>query len=66
MRSPLGALPSVKLKVKNTLKVWAVAQVRSKVTDGTIAISLIEFLRQAVEEYTILSFPWVRWLEPSD
>jgi hypothetical protein len=32
------------LKVKNTLKVWAVAQVRSKVTDSTIAMSLIEFL----------------------
>jgi hypothetical protein len=42
MRSPLGALPSVKLKVKNTLKVWAVAQVSSKVTDSTIAMSLIE------------------------
>ena len=37
------------------MKVWAVAAVRSKVTDSTIAESLIELFLQAVEEYTILT-----------
>jgi hypothetical protein len=57
----LGEFPSEKLKLWNTLKVWAVEVARSKVMASKVVTNLIEMLLRAVVEYIILAFFAARW-----